>query len=141
MNKKTSKIVAYLAGIVAAAILLQTLFFKFTAHPDSVYIFSQLGMEPWGRIGVGVLELITGMMLLYPRTTKYGGLLGMGVISGALFFHLFVLGVNVNNDGGLLFGLAVAVFASCFLIVIIKCKELWREMVVVIKKTREAVVS
>ena len=100
-------------AIVAAIILLQTLFFKFTAHPDSVYIFTTLGIEPYGRIGSGILELITGALLLSRRTSLYGAILGLGIISGAILSHLLVLGINVNNDGGKLFFLAVLVFVTC----------------------------
>ncbi len=112
MNK-TTKIISWVARIGAAVILLQTLFFKFSGHPDSIYIFSQLGIEPWGRIGLGVLELITVVLLLIPRTAWIGALLGVGIIGGAIFAHLFILGINVNNDGGRLFTLAVTTFVLC----------------------------
>jgi hypothetical protein len=111
-------------ALIAAIILLQTLYFKFTAHPDSVFIFSELGMEPYGRIGIGVIELITAILLLLPRTRAYGAVLGVGVISGALFFHLTQLGINVNGDGGKLFGLALATFVSCAALVLIERKKL-----------------
>ena len=112
MNK-TTKIISWVARIGAAVILLQTLFFKFSGHPDSIYIFSQLGIEPWGRIGLGVLELITVVLLLIPRTAWIGALLGVGIIGGAIFAHLFILGINVNNDGGRLLTLAVTTFVLC----------------------------
>ncbi|MBL8179796.1 MAG: DoxX family protein [Bryobacterales bacterium] len=99
---------------LAALILLQTLFFKFTAAPESVYIFSTLGMEPWGRIGSGVAELIASILLLIPSTAAYGALLSLGVISGAIFFHLTRLGIALPlvGDHGELFLLALLVFAS-----------------------------
>ena len=100
-------------AILAAIILLQTLFYKFSAHPDSVYIFTTLGIEPFGRIGSGILELITGVLLLSRRTSLYGAILGLGIISGAILSHLLVLGINVNNDGGNLFFLALVVFFAC----------------------------
>lgn len=111
-----SSTISRIAAIVAAVILLQTLYFKFTAHPDSVYIFSQLGLEPFGRIGIGVVELITAALLLIPRTTPIGAVLGLGVISGAIFSHLTQLGIAVNGDGGTLFILAVVVFAACLIV-------------------------
>ncbi len=111
-----SSTISRIAAIVAAVILLQTLYFKFTAHPDSVYIFNQLGLEPFGRIGVGVVELITAALLLIPRTTPIGAVLGLGVISGAIFSHLTQLGIAVNGDGGTLFILAVVVFAACLIV-------------------------
>lgn len=121
MNTKT---VSWIARIVAAVILLQTLFFKFTAHPDSVYIFSQLGLEPYGRIGIGILELMTAVLLLYPKTKALGSLLGLGIISGAIFSHLTQLGIVVNNDGGTLFYMAVVVFVCCLITLILHRKEL-----------------
>jgi hypothetical protein len=96
--------------VITAVIYLQTLFFKFTAAPESVWIFTTLGIEPWGRIGSGVAELIAAVLLLWPKTVPFGALLSLGVISGALVSHLFILGIDVQNDGGLLFGLALAVF-------------------------------
>jgi uncharacterized membrane protein YphA (DoxX/SURF4 family) len=116
--------ISLILALVAAIILLQTLFFKFTAHPDSVYIFTQLGMEPYGRIGIGVMELITAILLLIPQTRAFGAVVGVGIISGALFFHLTKLGINVNNDGGKLFGLALATFICCAVLVVLERKKL-----------------
>src|SRR5210317_824586 len=99
-----------ISSVAAAVILLQTLFFKFTGAPESVYIFNELGIEPYGRIGTGILELITAGLLLFKRTSLFGDILGLGIISGAILSHLFVLGIEVENDGGLLFGMAVLVF-------------------------------
>lgn len=110
--------------IIAALILLQTLFFKFSAAEESVYIFSTLGMEPWGRIGSGVLELIASVLILYPRTTYIGAALGVGLMSGAIFFHLTKLGLVVKNDGGQLFIYALLVFISCALLLIIHRKQI-----------------
>ena len=99
---------------LAAIILLQTLYFKFTAAPESVYIFSTLNMEPWGRIGSGIAELIASILLLIPSTAAYGALLSLGVISGAIFFHLTKLGIALTlvGDNGELFALAVIVFIA-----------------------------
>lgn len=101
--------------LLAAAILVQTLFFKFSGATESVWIFQQLGVEPWGRIGSGVAELLCAAMLLIPRTAWLGALGGLGVMGGAILSHLFVLGIEVQEDGGLLFGLACLVFACCAL--------------------------
>jgi len=109
--------------LVVAIILLQTLFFKFTAAPESVYIFSQLGLEPIGRIGTGIAELITGILLLIPGTVFIGALLSVGIISGAIFSHLTVLGIVVQNDGGLLFGMAVVVFIGSLLLLYLYRKD------------------
>ena len=109
----------WILRLIAAIILLQTLFFKFTGSEESVYIFSTVGMEPWGRIGSGVVELIAAILILFPRTTWMGSLLGMGVMSGAIFFHLTKLGIVVQHDGGLLFIYALLVFFSCAALLII----------------------
>ena len=109
---KTRRLISLGCRVVAAVILLQTLFFKFTAAPESVYIFTKVGLEPWGRIGSGVAELIAAILILIPRTTWLGAGLALAVMVGAIFSHLTVLGIAVMDDGGLLFGLALAV-AAC----------------------------
>jgi len=102
----------WILRIIAALIMLQTLYFKFTAADESVYIFSKLGMEPWGRIGTGVLELIASALILFPKTTSLGALLAIGLMGGAIWFHLTKLGISVKNDGGQLFIYALTVFVS-----------------------------
>ena len=105
--------------LLPALIMLQTLFYKFSASEESVYIFSALGMEPWGRIGSGVMELIASVLLLYPRTTFIGAALGLGLMVGAIFFHLTKLGITVLGDGGLLFAYALLTFISCAALLIV----------------------
>jgi uncharacterized membrane protein YphA (DoxX/SURF4 family) len=102
-------IALWILRIIAAVIMLQTLFFKFSGSDESIYIFSSIGMEPWGRIGSGVLELIASVLILYPKTTFLGAALAMALMSGAIWFHLTKLGIEVQNDGGLLFFYALAV--------------------------------
>jgi uncharacterized membrane protein YphA (DoxX/SURF4 family) len=109
--------------ILTAVILFQTLYFKFSAHPDSVYIFSTVGMEPFGRIGIGILELIAGILLLIPRTVWAGAGLTLGLISGAIFMHLTTLGIDVQGDGGALFYTAVLVFVLAAVILWVERKE------------------
>ncbi len=116
MSNQPNKIVFWVLRIIPAVILLQTLFFKFTAAEESVYIFSKLGIEPWGRIGSGVVELIAAILILIPATTGIGTLIALGVISGALVSHLTVLGIEVKCDGGQLFIYALIVFISCALL-------------------------
>lgn len=103
---------------LAALIMLQTLFFKFSAAPESVYIFSKLGIEPYGRIGTGVLELIASILILVPRTTAFGAVLALGLMGGALFCHLTRLGIVVQNDGGQLFIYCLLVFASALVLAV-----------------------
>ena len=105
--------------LVPAIILLQTLFFKFTAHPDSVAIFSKLHAEPFGRIFAGVLELITAIMILTPKTTFWGAILGFFTMIGAILSHVFIIGIDTNNDGGKLFFLAVTVIIFCIILIFI----------------------
>jgi hypothetical protein len=113
---KNSNIIFWALKIAAAAIMLQTLFFKFTAAPESVYIFSTLQAEPYGRIGAGIVELVASILLLLPRTTFIGAMLGLGTMVGAIFSHLFILGINVQNDGGQLFILGVITATCCAII-------------------------
>lgn len=94
--------------IIISVILVQTLRYKFTAHPDSIYIFTKVGLEPFGRIAIGVLELIAAILILIPKTVWAGALLTVGIISGAILMHLTLLGIEINNDGGMLFYLAVS---------------------------------
>ena len=103
-------IVSWICRLIAAVILLQTLYFKFSGAPESVFIFTKVGLEPWGRYASGVVELFAATLLLFPRTTWMGALLAAGVMAGAIGSHLTRLGIVVENDGGLLFALAVLVF-------------------------------
>jgi putative oxidoreductase len=105
-------IISWICRLVAAVILAQTLYFKFTGAPESVYIFTTVGMEPWGRIGSGVVELLAAICLLIPATVWLGALLALGTICGALFFHLTKLGLEVQGDRGLLFALAIIVLVT-----------------------------
>ena len=106
--------------MIVAAILLQTLYFKFTGAPESVYIFETVGIEPWGRYSSGVVELLASIFLLIPRTAWLGAIMALGVICGALFFHFTILGIEVMGDGGFLFILACVVFVFSLII-------LWKE--------------
>lgn len=123
---KPMTIISWILRGVAAVILLQTLYFKFTAAPESVYIFTTLGLEPWGRIGTGVIELIASVLLLIPRTATFGALLSLGVISGAIFSHLTRLGIALPlvDDHGELFALAVIVFCCSLGVIAIHREEL-----------------
>jgi uncharacterized membrane protein YphA (DoxX/SURF4 family) len=112
-------VLLWILRLIAAIIMLQTLFFKFTAAPESIYIFSSLGMEPWGRIGTGILELIAAVLILYPRTTGFGAILATGLMTGALLSHLTKFGIVVQDDGGLLFIYALLVFTSSLVLAIV----------------------
>lgn len=104
MNKN----ILFVLRLIVAVILLQTLYYKFGAHEDSVYIFTTLGLEPHGRIGIGVMELIASILILWKRTIWAGALLTVGLMAGAIFSHLTQLGIEVKEDGGQLFYMAVA---------------------------------
>ena len=110
--------------IAVAIILIQTLRFKFTAHPDSVYIFTKVGLEPFGRIGIGILELIAAILILIPKTIWAGALLTVGLLSGAVMMHLTQLGVEINNDGGTLFYMAVGVLLLSSIILLDQRKKI-----------------
>lgn len=129
-NPMKSKIVLVLR-IIAAAILLQTLFFKFTGAPESKFIFTTLGIEPWGRLFAGFSELIASILLLVPVTQLLGALMALGIMAGAIASHILFLGIVVQDDGGLLFGLALAVTACSLAIIILKKNEIpvWIERV------------
>lgn len=115
----TVVVISWVLRLIAAAILVQTLYFKFTGAPESVYIFTKVHAEPWGRIGSGVVELIAAVLLLWPRFTWAGAVVASGVMAGAIMSHLTLLGIEVQGDHGLLFVLALTVFfSSAFLLII-----------------------
>lgn len=120
------------ARAIAAIILLQTLYFKFTASPESVYIFSTVGMEPWGRISVGILELIAASLLVISATAWLGGILAFGLMAGALLLHVTKLGISIQGDGGYLFFLALVV-ALCSLYVMIRNKD---QIIMILRRAR-----
>ncbi len=112
-----NSIFIWIVKLIAVVILVQTLYFKFTAAEESVYIFSTLGVEPYGRIRSGIIELIASILILIPRTTLLGAIVGMSTMVGAIASHLLFLGVEVKNDGGTLFILAIITFLSCLLLI------------------------
>jgi uncharacterized membrane protein YphA (DoxX/SURF4 family) len=119
MLTKNQTRLAWALRLIAAIIMLQTLFFKFTGAEESVYIFSTLGIEPYGRIGSGIGELIASILILIPSTTAIGALMAVGVMSGAIMAHLTKLGIVVQNDGGQLFIYALLVFISSAILVLL----------------------
>ncbi len=121
---KIRTIATWLLRVIAAVIMLQTLYYKFTGSEESVHIFSTLGIEPWGRLATGALELIASILLLIPATTLIGALLGVGLMSGAIASHLIFLGIEVQNDNGLLFAYALTVFFCCLTLIVMKRREL-----------------
>ncbi|MDO7172846.1 DoxX family membrane protein [Mariniflexile sp. AS56] len=104
------KYIPLILRIAVAVILIQTLRFKFTAHPDSVYIFEKVGLEPYGRITSGILELTAGILLLLPKTVWIGAIISLSIISGAIIMHVTLLGIEINKDGGVLFYTALLTF-------------------------------
>jgi len=117
-------IVSWISQVVVAGILLQTLFFKFTGAPESVYIFSTLGVEPWGRIASGAVELVAAILLLVPATVPAGAAVAALVMVGAIGSHLTRLGIEVQGDGGLLFALALTVLAGSVLVLFLRRAEI-----------------
>jgi uncharacterized membrane protein YphA (DoxX/SURF4 family) len=106
----------WILRIIPALIMLQTLFFKFTAADESVYIFSTLGVEPWGRIGTGIAELVASILILIPATTAFGAVIAIGIMTGALLSHVFILGIAVRGDGGQLFLYALVTWICSLLL-------------------------
>ncbi|MGH1540252.1 MAG: hypothetical protein ACRBHB_07505 [Arenicella sp.] len=116
----------------------QSLFFKFQGSEETVIIFSTIAdwmasigipaglaelFKQHGGNAVGIAELIACFLLIFNSTRFYGALLSLGVISGAIFFHLFTpLGVNRvvdaagNTDGGILFFMACGVWVCSFIL-------------------------
>ena len=121
---RSENIISMAARLLAAIILLQTLYFKFTGAEESIYIFSKIGMEPWGRIGSGIAELVAAVLLLIPKTIWIGAIMAIGTMCGAIFFHLTSLGIEVKGDGGLLFLLAITVLVCAVTALFIHRRQL-----------------
>ena len=121
---RTQTVVTWLAQLTVAVILLQTLFFKFTGAEESVYIFTTVGAEPWGRIGSGVIELIASILLLIPAGAPIGAALAMASMAGAILTHLTLLGIEVKGDGGLLFALALTAFVGSAIVLLVRRAQL-----------------
>jgi putative oxidoreductase len=117
--KKIPSVIYWILRVLAAVIMIQTLYFKFTGASESVEIFTTVGMEPWGRIGIGVLELVASVLLLINATAWLGAALGAGLMGGAVFMHLTILGISVGGDNGYLFALALIVLMACIGILIV----------------------
>lgn len=124
---KTKLVLSGICRFVAAVILLQTLFFKFTGAQESVYIFTKVGLEPVGRYGTGIVELMAAVLLLFQCHAWLGALLAAGVMGGAIMSHLTVLGIVVQNDGGLLFCLALTVMLCSVVVLFLH----WRQIPIV----------
>lgn len=107
---RAETVVSWTCRIIAAAIMIETLFFKFTGAPESVYIFSKMNLESWWRYGQGIWELLASILLLTPRTVWAGGILTLGALGAAIVSHITVLGIEIQGDGGLLFGMACTAF-------------------------------
>jgi len=116
------KMIVWILRLLAAVIMISTLYFKFTGHEQSVRLFTELGMEPWGRIGTGIFELIASVLLFFPRTIGLGAALGLGLMGGALFFHVTKLGIKFDGDYGL-FTEALIAFICCGLLAFIYRKQ------------------
>ena len=121
---RTQAVIGWIAQLTVAVILLQTLFFKFTAAEESVYIFSTIHAEPWGRIGSGVIELVASLLLFVPALAPFGAILAMASMAGAIATHLTILGIEVKGDGGLLFGLALVAFAGSAVVLLVRRAQL-----------------
>jgi uncharacterized membrane protein YphA (DoxX/SURF4 family) len=117
---KAQTATSWILQLLVAGILLQTLFFKFTGADESVYIFSTLGVEPWGRISSGIVELVAALLLLVPAGAPFGAGLAMGLMVGAIASHLTILGIEVKGDGGLLFALALTAFTGSAIVLFLR---------------------
>lgn len=111
------KRLSWVCRIIAAGIMVETLWFKFTGHPESVWIFSRMGMESWWRYGQGLWELAASILLFVPRLTWLGSLLSLGAMSAAVLSHLTVIGIEVQGDAGLLFAMGVTAWVASFIAV------------------------
>lgn len=122
MITKKASIIAWIAQIAAVVILGQSLFFKFTAHPESVAIFTDIGLEPFGRYLTGVVELIASVLLLRSVTANYGALLGFGTMVGAIAGHFTQIGwEGARGELGIM---AIVVLLCCTVVLYIRRSNL-----------------
>mgnify|MGYP002783759875 CR=1 FL=1 len=126
MKMKTT--INWILRLTVAIILLQTLYFKFLAHPDSVYIFSELGVEPWGRIGLGIIELITAVLIFIPKTELIGMINSLLIIIGAIGAHILFIGIDIKNDNGGLFTLALIILVCCICYLILNRNRIMEQI-------------
>ena len=124
MKNQKLEYLSWIAQIIAAIILAQTLFFKFSGAAESVALFTKLGVEPFGRYGAGVMELITVILLLIPRKAWLGAIFGIMTMTGAILAHLTVLGIKSNDDGGYLFFLALITLTCCLIVAYIRKSDI-----------------
>lgn len=137
------KALPWILTLIPVFVFLQSLPFKFSGAAETVYIFDTIGAwfgsigltalaQPfanYGAYGVGIAELIASALLLIPVTRHWGAVLGLGVLTGAIFFHLFTpLGISVEFPGSAeggepaLFVMAVIAW-SCLLALVIRYRE------------------
>ncbi|MGH7702496.1 MAG: DoxX family protein [Gemmatimonadales bacterium] len=109
---RTTTILSWVAQLIAAAILATAGGAKLAGAADPVALFTLLGVEPWGRLLLGTFEVLTTLLLLWPRTAALGGLLGAGLMLGAIGTHLFKIGITYGGDPSL-FILACVVLIAC----------------------------
>ena len=124
MKNQKLEYISWIAQIIAAIILAQTLFFKFSGATESVALFTKLGVEPFGRYGAGIMELITVILLLIPRKAWLGAIFGIMTMTGAILAHLTILGIESNGDGGYLFFLALATLTCCLIVAFIRKSDI-----------------
>jgi putative oxidoreductase len=124
-SSKTTKRLTWAMQAIATLIMFQTLFYKFSGAEESIYIFTTVGMEPWGRYGSGVVELIASILLMMPSLVWLGAVIGAGTMAGALFFHLTILGVQVKGDHDQLFAYALITFICCIGVMWMRRKEIF----------------
>ncbi len=125
-HSKAFVITSWTLRLIVAVILLQTLFFKFSGAKESVYIFSTLGMEPWGRIGSGIFELVASILLFIPSTLTVGAAMALAATGSAILFHLARLGIALTavGDRGELFALAIVVTVCSTILLLLHRQEL-----------------
>ena len=103
--------------LIIVIIIGQTLPFKYAGHEESIWIFTQMGWEPWGRYLIAIIETVAIILLVSPWYL-IGSIITLSIISAANFLHFTRLGIDINGDGGLLFGLSIAVILNSLFIVV-----------------------
>jgi putative oxidoreductase len=80
---------------------------KFDSGTEWVTLFRQIGLGQWFRFFTGVVEMLGGVLALWPRTAGVGLLLLAITMFAAALVHIFLLGHALH---------ALAPGALCFIL-------------------------
>lgn len=111
---KAEKLISIVFQIIAALILANAAFGKFSGNEMSVHVFHELNILET-RIVIGIIEVLAALLLL-SKIPQYGALLGFGTMLGALIAHVSILGMEIHGDGGQMVMMMAVVLLSSIIV-------------------------